>query len=55
VAPAARPNPAGREAIAQAALAILDDVGLDRLTIRVAQCLDVNPSALYRNASQTAT
>jgi TetR/AcrR family transcriptional regulator, tetracycline repressor protein len=48
VAPAARPNPAGREAIAQAALDTLDDVGLDRLTIRrVAQRLDVNPSALY--------
>lgn len=45
-------NPAaktqGREAIAAAALATLDDVGLDRLTIRrVAERLDVNPSALY--------
>jgi len=39
---------AGREAIARAALATLDDVGLDRLTIRrVAERLDVRPSALY--------
>jgi TetR/AcrR family transcriptional regulator, tetracycline repressor protein len=48
VARATRPNPAGREAIAQAALATLDDVGLDRLTIRrVAERLGVHPSALY--------
>src|SRR5262249_41985547 len=39
-----------RDEVLQAALALLDEVGLDRLTVRrLAERLDVRPSALYRH------